>query len=434
MPEIRRLDPCPCGSGLRYKDCHGKLAAAPGNTAATLALERKLAQTLALRDQADYAQARELLDAILAEHPREPAAWNNDGLVRMDLLDLSGAIASFERAIEISPGHVGAHFNLALAHLMQGDYGRGWPEYEWRTRAPDYADYANHPFGIPRWKGEALQGKRLLVHAEQGFGDTIQFSRFLALAAQEGAIVDVFCQPSLRSLLARVAGVRHAIGELTERPTHDYHAPLLDLGAHFLPSADTQRWHGPYLGAAPERVHLWANDLSRIAKPRIGVAWSGNVANAAARRRSIAPNLLARALPAGASIVSLQMQPGGGEDFAYRRYLRRGRPDPRLGRHGCGTCKSGRACVHRYCRGASGWRNGQTRALAPALQLRLALGPQRRYHALVSVDAALASGLDERLGFRTWRPARIARPLANPAYGDASPVKAWVSWPGPKPK
>ena len=240
-------------------------------------------------------------------HPGLASAWSNDGLVKLDLLDLHGAKTSFHRAIQLDPSNVPAHFNLGLALLMEGDFENGWREYAWRTRAPGYRDYANYPFGIPRWAGQALKGKSILVHAEQGFGDTIQFSRFLTWAADEGANVDLFCQPSLRPLLARVRGVRAALSDLGQPPANDFHLPIIDLGAHFLRSSNSSRWRGPYLSSSRETTEAWARKLLNLERPRIGLVWSGNVASPMARRRSITAHQIEAALPHGVSLVSLQI-------------------------------------------------------------------------------------------------------------------------------
>lgn len=212
----------------------------------------------------------------------------------MDLLDIEGARQSLARALEISPSFAEAHFNLALAHLISGDYARGWAEYEWRTRAPGYADYANFPFGMPRWRGEPLDGRSLLVHAEQGFGDTLQFARFLTRAAADGAQVDVFCQPPLAPILSRVEGVRRAVSDLIERPRNDYHAPIMDLGAYYLPEIAARHWFGTYVHALPERVELWRPRIEPLPPPRVGLVWQGSAKNVGGYKRSMTASEMAQ--------------------------------------------------------------------------------------------------------------------------------------------
>jgi hypothetical protein len=239
-----------------------------------------------------------------------PDVLNLDGLLAQDDLDLAGAKSRFRRAIELAPDLPEAHFNLALALLLEGDYEGGWAEYEWRTRRPGYKDYANYPFGMARWRGEPLAGRRILVHAEQGQGDTIQFARFLEWYAQEGATIDVFCQPPLVSLMGRVRGVRRAVSDLVERPTHDFHAPIIDMGARRLNSRQAQHWRGAYLSPLRERTARWSPEIDSLPRPRTGLVWKGSELHANDHNRSLPPELAARLALGSAGMVSLQMAQG----------------------------------------------------------------------------------------------------------------------------
>ena len=298
-PAPRRLDPCPCGSGKRYKDCHGSLRAAPAPDG--------YREALALRSDARPREALALLDEKIAAAPRDTAMLNLRGLVRYDLRELDAACSDFEAALAIEPSFADAHCNRGLVLLLRGDYARGWPEYAWRTRAPGYADYANFSFGMPRWKGESLAGRSILVHAEQGQGDTIQFARFLASFAEAGASIDVFCHPPLAGLLARVPGVRSATSQLAERPTQDFHAPIIDLGVARLPDIGSPHWFGPYIAALPSRVERFAKLLDGARRPLVGIAWKGSPRNADDRTRSLTRDEARRLLGEGATYVNLQL-------------------------------------------------------------------------------------------------------------------------------
>jgi hypothetical protein len=290
----RRLDPCPCGSGRRYKDCHGALS-----------FESALARVLDERSQGNRAAARQALQPLLDATPPLASAWNTDGLLRMDEGDHEGAKRSFRRAVELAPELAAAHVNLGTMLLLEGDYAAGWSEYAWRTRVPNYADYANYPFGIPRWQGEPLTGRSILIHGEQGFGDTLQFARFIARLAGDGATVDVFCQPPLVRLLGTIRGVRRATGELAERPTQDFHAPIMDLGSHYLRSAQAPRWDGPYVAAAPDFPSPHVASLDAIAPPRLGYVWKGSAKHSGDQYRSLTRSQ-AELLTAGSRGVDLQ--------------------------------------------------------------------------------------------------------------------------------
>lgn len=285
----RRLDPCPCGSGKRYKDCHGVLRVDP-----------RLSTAAALRRSGDLGGALAFLTALVTAEPTLAAAWDERGMVHADLLQVEAAKLDFRRAIEAAPPFPEAHFHLALLYLLERDYARGWAEYEWRTRVPGYADYANFAFGMPRWRGEPLEGKRILVHAEQGLGDTIQFARFLAPLARRAREVEVFCQPSLESLIGRMPGVRRAFSTLAQRPDHDYHSPILDAGARFLTHEGADHLAKPYVAPLPQRSAVWAGRLEAVSHPRIGFVWKGSARHANDHNRSLSreqAEQLARALP-----------------------------------------------------------------------------------------------------------------------------------------
>ncbi len=293
----KRNDPCPCGSGKRFKHCHGSLAS-----------DSRLESALGQRARGDLTGALASLDRTLEETPGQPHALNIRGLVRQDLMDLEGAEDDFRAAIARNRDFAEAHFNLGILMLVMGRYAEGWREYGWRTRAPGYADYANYPFGMPRWNGEPLAGKRILVHGEQGFGDTIQCARFLGPLAREAAAVDVFCQPALVSLMQRMPGVGQAQGNLADRPTHDFHAPIIDIAAHYLATVDAPHWFGPYVRPLEQRLSRWAPELARKGRPLVGFVWKGSALQSNDRLRSLTPES-AIALSAGAknaTFVNLQ--------------------------------------------------------------------------------------------------------------------------------
>ena len=281
-PPPRRLDPCPCGSGQRYRDCHGSLA-----VAATAPPDPRVVEAIALRANGEVDKALARVEAALIQIPGDAPLENLRGLLRQDRLELPAALASFDAAIAAAPEFAAAHFNRALARLLVGDYAGGWADYAWRTRVPGYADYANHGFGMPRWSGEDLHGKRLLVHAEQGLGDTIQFSRFIAPLAAAGARIDVFCHPPLVSLMARVPGVGAAFQELATRPDHDFHAPIVDLAIHALPDRGAPHWFGAYVVAEGPPPPPLLDALASRARPRVGLAWKGSPRHANDRNRSL---------------------------------------------------------------------------------------------------------------------------------------------------
>lgn len=297
---VSRLAPCPCGSGRRYKDCHGSLrsasAAAP------------LDGAIALRAAGRLEEAEAAVRQLLAQDPANGEAHDFLGMLRHDVLDLDGAKEQFDIALKLLPGSARIHAHLSFVLLLRGDYAAGWPEFAWRTRIPGPANFADAPFGIPRWRGETVRGKRLLVHAEQGLGDTIQFARFLPRLAAEGALaIDLFCHAPLVSLLSRAKGVSNAMHEIQSRPTHDFHLPIGDLAGHYLPSADSSHWDGPYLAPDPQRVGRWRRRLDGVPRPRIGLAWRGNPLHVNDRNRSLSADEARQLLGGSGTWISLQL-------------------------------------------------------------------------------------------------------------------------------
>ena len=278
----RRNDPCPCGSGKRYKNCHGSLS-----------WDRRLEPVIERQGAGDLRGALSLLDTILAETPDHARALNIQAVVRTELMDLRGAEESLRKAIALAADFADARMNLGFVLLMMGRYAEAWPEYEWRTKRAGYKDYANFDFGMPRWKGEPLAGKAILVHGEQGLGDTIQCARFLAPLAREAAAVDVFCHPPLVDLMQRMPGVRRAYATLADKPTQDFHAPIIDIAAHFLPNTDAPHWLGPYITPLPERVAQWAPALAGKRRPVVGFTWKGSALQVNDSRRSLTSQVAA---------------------------------------------------------------------------------------------------------------------------------------------
>ena len=238
----------------------------------------------------------------------------NMGIVLKSLGRHREAAASFGRALTYKPDDPSARFALAFLYLTLGEFTLGWPLYEARFDVPALGNPARH-FGAPRWNGvQPLAGKTLLVHAEQGLGDVIQFCRYLPLLAAQGASVVFEVMPSLKALLRTLPAAVRLVGRGEPLPPVDYYCPLLSLPLAFDTRPDTIPAQVPYLTAEPQRTAGWMQRLGALPGLRIGVAWQGNPAVEKliwARGRSIplaALEPLAQ-LP-GVSLVSLQKGPG----------------------------------------------------------------------------------------------------------------------------
>jgi tetratricopeptide (TPR) repeat protein len=383
-PTAGRNDPCPCGSGKKFKHCHGTLSAAgpaaptrgqpagsaalpagadaatadgvkPANAAAradTLAragfdahrrgdlaaAERSYRAALAAAPDhplamhylgvVEYQHGRldaalPLLERAAAAMPGEPefqnnlglglaaadrvddaiaayqraldlkpdhaVAWNNLGLALQADNRLDEAIAAFDEARRRAPAFAEARWNRSLALLASGRFEEGWRDYDARLELPQLGALPQRPLS-PRWDGVPRAGTTLLLIAEQGLGDAIQFVRFAAPLAAEGVKVIVGAPPPLVSLFARAPGVAQAVAADAPWPAHDAHLPLLSVAGALGVTAATIPDRVPYLRVDPNRqdearTAIGARPPRRL---KVGVAWAGNPRNVNDRRRSIA--------------------------------------------------------------------------------------------------------------------------------------------------
>jgi tetratricopeptide (TPR) repeat protein len=234
----------------------------------------------------------------------------NIGIVQKILGRHREAAASFGRSLACRPDNPSARFALAFMHLALGDFALGWPLYESRFDVPALGNPARH-FGAPRWSGtESLSGRTLLVHAEQGLGDVIQFCRYLPLLAAQGVSVVFEVMPQLKALLRSLPPAIRLLGRDEPLPPVDYYCPLLSLPLAFKTRLETIPAQVPYLTAERQRTADWMQRLQALPGLRVGIAWQGNPAVEKliwARGRSVPLAALAPLadLP-GVSLVSLQ--------------------------------------------------------------------------------------------------------------------------------
>lgn len=222
--------------------------------------------------------------------------------------DVSKAIVEYREAIARSPQHADAHLNLALLLLLKGEMAEGLREYEWRWRVSAPTSPARG-FSRPLWSGEPLAGKVLLVHAEQGLGDTIQFCRYVPLVAAHAQVVFEVPRRLLR-LMSSINGNWCAVAMGETLPAFDAHCPLLSLPLAFRTTEDTIPVQVPYLAAEPERIEAWRRRLPSSGT-RVGIAWQGNPGAKADQRRSASlQHFLGLARLPGVRLVSLQKNQG----------------------------------------------------------------------------------------------------------------------------
>ncbi len=213
--------------------------------------------------------------------PKSAEAVYNLGLVLKDLGQFDTALACFERTLSINPEHVDCHWDQALTFLTMGDLVRGFTEYEWRWRR---ADSPPRNFTQPLWDGAPLDGRTILLHQEQGFGDMIKFVRYAPMVKELGGIVLVECQPELARLFTGAPGVDRVVLKGAPLPPFDVYAPMLSLPRILGTTLDTIPAPCPYL-ARPERHNIFLPNMS-LGDLKIGVSWAGKPTHRNDRNRS----------------------------------------------------------------------------------------------------------------------------------------------------
>jgi tetratricopeptide (TPR) repeat protein len=222
----------------------------------------------------------------LAIQPDYAEGHNNLGSTLNDQGRIEEAVASYRRALEIKPDFAQAHWNESMCKLLLGNFTEGWKQYEWRRLVKpasfSRSELLERHFAQPQWLGsEPLQGKTILLHAEQGLGDTIQFCRYAALAADKGATVILQVPIALKALLTELAGVTYVAAEGETLPPFDFHCPLLSMPLAFGTRLASIPATIPYLFADPAKVGAWRDKLGTAGSLqsgllRIGLAWAGN--------------------------------------------------------------------------------------------------------------------------------------------------------------
>ncbi|HYD71357.1 tetratricopeptide repeat-containing glycosyltransferase family protein [Azospirillum sp.] len=232
---------------------------------------------LVLVKQGREEEALDLLDAAGRLRPERPL-WRARATALLALGRARDAAESYAREMEFHPADAGLHWNRAFALLLAGDMAEGWEEFEWR-RNDDNAQPPWRPFPQPTWRGEDVQGRTLLLYAEQGLGDTIQFLRYVPMVAARGARIVLEVQPPLLPLLEGFPGVARVIGRGEPLPDFDLECPLMSLPRVFGTRVDSIPADVPYLRPDPARAAAWRERLLRHnggEGPKVGLVWAGN--------------------------------------------------------------------------------------------------------------------------------------------------------------
>ena len=244
-------------------------------------------QGIALHALARFEEALASHERAVALRPDSAIAHSNYGLALHHLKRFDEAVASYERALALEPDLADAHYNEAYYRLLTGDLPLGWEKLEWRWKIEPIKS-TRRDFVQPPWSGaQDIADKTVLLHAADGFGDTIQFCRYAALVAARGArvILEVF-KPQ-QELMRTLAGATQVVARGEPLPDFDLHCSLLSLPRAFATRLETIPAKTPYLRAAASTVDDWNARLGPRHRPRIGIAWSGNPIHHNDRNRSV---------------------------------------------------------------------------------------------------------------------------------------------------
>jgi len=297
------------GNALRDLERHAEALAAYERA---IALKPDFAEAInnrgnCLQKLKRHAEALAHYERVIALKPDLALGHLNRGTALTDLGRLDEAEAAYDRAIALNPAYADALWAKGMLRLLRGDYATGWRLYHWRWQRPESGSPS--PAMTQRlWLGETSPaGRTLLLHAEQGFGDTIQFARYARLAQAAGARVVMVVQPELKALMAELDPPCELLLPGEAVPAFDLFCPLMSLPLAFKTTLDTVPAQVPYLRAPADRAAGWRQRLGARTRPRVGLVWSGRPTHRNDAHRSIGLDVLRAVLDCGAEFHALQV-------------------------------------------------------------------------------------------------------------------------------
>jgi tetratricopeptide (TPR) repeat protein len=265
-----------------------------------------------------HEEACAAFDKALSLNPASAEAHNNRGMALQELERLEESLASYNKAITLKSDFAYARWNRSLNHLLSGAFENGWRDYEWRPLKRGFS--GERAFLKPLWVGgEAISGKTILVHWEQGLGDTIQFCRYISLLSDLGARILFAPQKSLQALTGAIDDRVEIVDVEDEGLQFDFYCPLLSLPLAFKTTLETVPHRTPYLRAQPDRIRHWANRIGSDGL-KIGVCWQSGAAKSDVGRSfplaelleiSQIPQLRLISIHKGDGLAQLQGLPAG---------------------------------------------------------------------------------------------------------------------------
>ncbi len=239
----------------------------------------------ALRRAGEYLEAESTFERALCLEPGYAEAWVNLGFVLAEQGRFDSVEKHYRRALRLKPALALAHVNLSQHLLRRGALTEGWREAEWRWQWKQFPSPARN-FSQPQWRGEPLAGSTILLHAEQGFGDTLQMLRYIPLLARQEARIVLEIPPELLSLAASLEGVARCLARGEAPPPFDWHCPLMSLPLAFSTTLENIPCHTPYLTAPEAKRPGWLGPATP-GQLQVGLVWAGNPKNTVDHRRSI---------------------------------------------------------------------------------------------------------------------------------------------------
>lgn len=263
-------------------------------------------QAHALLEQERFTEAEALLRTALASGSGPIPLWKQLVYAIRPQGKIDETRQILEMIVRTIPGDMGTRFDLSEILLLQGEFARGWREYRFRYKMEHTTMIGRH-VQSPRWEGQPINGKTLLIHDEQGYGDTFQFLRMVAWARERsGARVILEVNADSYALAKRCAGYDDIITLGTIPPAFDFHCELMSLPLAMGLQLSDLPGSTNYLSADPARVDKWRARLASLPRPLVGLVWAGRPAHTNDARRSMALSDLAPLAQEGITFLALQ--------------------------------------------------------------------------------------------------------------------------------
>lgn len=259
-------------------DLEKAISLAPDN------VEYKITLGLAYINSNQHEKALTVLNQALQQEPNSHKTLLAIGALYYELQDFAQSETYYQRSLTINPSWARTHLNLSLLYLTQAKYEQGWAEYEWRLGMPEL-NYLARNFSAPRWQGEDIRYKSLLIYCEQGFGDIFQFSRFLSIIKQPHNQIIIETSPTLVPIFTNMPWVDLVITKGAPLPPFDYYASVISL-PHLTKTYTELPETVPYIVSDKTKKNYWHQQLKPYIGKKIGICWTGKSTNKLNPRRA----------------------------------------------------------------------------------------------------------------------------------------------------